>query len=161
MLSSELSVPKGLTHLSSSLPMEPQEGFWWHEGALINGIEIFQNDFSISVEMISNINNSSWVLTTVYAPCTPTGKRVFLDWFKNIQMPKQTEWLIVGGFNLIKKPKDRNKEGGDITEMFLFNDAINTLGLVKLPLYGKHYTWTNKQFSPLLERLDWFFTSNA
>ena len=61
------------------------------------------------------------------------------------------------GFQSNQKPKDRNKEGGDITEMFLFNDAINTLGLVELPLHGRHYTWTNKQLSPLLERLDWFF----
>lgn len=45
--------------------------------------------------------------------------------------------------------------------MFLFNEAINTLGLIELPLHGRHFTWTNKQLSPLLERLDWFFTSNA
>jgi hypothetical protein len=115
------------------------------KGSLFNGIEIFQNDFAILMEMISNINNSSWVLTTIYAPCTPTGKRAFLDWFKSFPMPEQTEWLNIGDFNLIRKPKDRNKEGGDIIEMHLFNDAINTLGHVELPLYGRHYTWTNKQ----------------
>jgi len=32
---------------------------------------------------------------------------------------------------------------------------------VELPLYGKKYTWTSKQPSPLLERLDWFFTSSS
>jgi len=30
-----------------------------------------------------------------------------------------------------------------------------------IPLYGKRFTWTNKQYSPLLERLDWFFTSQS
>lgn len=35
------------------------------------------------------------------------------------------------------------------------------LRLVELPLRGCKYTWTNKQQNPLLERLDWFFTSNA
>jgi len=45
--------------------------------------------------------------------------------------------------------------------MFLFNEAINTLGLIELPLHGRQYTWTNKQFPPLLERLDWFFTTNS
>lgn len=44
--------------------------------------------------------------------------------------------------------------------MLLFNDAINHLGLIELPLYGRRYTWTNKQSSFLLERLDWFFTSS-
>jgi len=43
--------------------------------------------------------------------------------------------------------------------MFLFNEAIDKLGLIELPLHGRHFTWTNKQFPPLLERLDWFFTS--
>lgn len=41
----------------------------------------------------------------------------------------------------------------------MFNAAISALGLVELPLKGKRFTWTNKQHPPLLERLDWFFTS--
>jgi hypothetical protein len=45
--------------------------------------------------------------------------------------------------------------------MFLFNTAISSLGLVELPLHGRQYTWSNKQNTPLLERLDWFFTSVA
>lgn len=49
----------------------------------------------------------------------------------------------------------------NINEMLLFNDAISALGLIELPLFGKKYTWTNKQSSPLLERLDWFFSSSA
>ena len=43
--------------------------------------------------------------------------------------------------------------------MYMFNAAISALGLVELPLKGKRFTWTNKQHPPLLERLDWFFTS--
>jgi hypothetical protein len=31
--------------------------------------------------------------------------------------------------------------------------------LEKLRLHGNKFTWTNKQKSPLLERLDWFFAS--
>jgi len=60
-------------------------------------------------------------------------------------MPELTEWVIVGDFNLIRRPKDRNKEGGDATEMYLFNEAIDTLGLIDLPMLGRHFTWTNKQ----------------
>jgi hypothetical protein len=45
--------------------------------------------------------------------------------------------------------------------MLAFNNAISNLRLVELPLRGCKYTWTNKQQNPLLERLDWFFTSNA
>jgi hypothetical protein len=76
-------------------------------------------------------------------------------------MPDDFKWLVVGDFNLIRAPENRNKEGGNVQEMLAFNNAINNLRLVELPLRGCKYTWTNKQQNPLLERLDWFFTSNA
>ena len=66
---------------------------------------------------------------------------------------------MIGDCNLIRRPEDRNKEGADVQEMFLFNEAISVLDLVEIPLLGRHYTWTNKQAEPLLERLDWFFSS--
>jgi hypothetical protein len=38
--------------------------------------------------------------------------------------------------------------------MLLFNEAISKLGLVELPLKGKHFTWSNKiGFSLLPARL--------
>lgn len=74
-------------------------------------------------------------------------------------MPNDMEWLIVGDFNLYRSPDDRNRSSADINDMLMFNGAISALGLVELPLKGQRYTWTNKQCRPLLERLDWFFTS--
>lgn len=73
-------------------------------------------------------------------------------------MPNEEQWLIVGDFNLIRRPEDRNMPGGDINEIFLFNEAISNLGLIEIPLLGRKFTWTNKQH-PLCLRLDWFFTS--
>jgi hypothetical protein len=40
-------------------------------------------------------------------------------------MLDDVEWIIMGDFNLIRRQEDRNREGANITEMFLFNDAIN------------------------------------
>jgi endonuclease/exonuclease/phosphatase family metal-dependent hydrolase len=73
-------------------------------------------------------------------------------------MPDEVKWLLVGDFNLYRSPIDRNKPG-DHTKMYLFNEAISALGLVELPLKGRRFTWSNKQLNPLLDRLDWFFTS--
>ena len=73
-------------------------------------------------------------------------------------MPPEVNWLLIGDFNLIRKPADRNKPGEDLAEMLLFNEALIALGVVELPLHGQRFTWSNKQLSPLLERLDYFFT---
>jgi len=42
-----------------------------------------------------------------------------------------------------------------------FNQAICALGVIEIPLHGRHFTWSNKQFNPLLERLERFFTSSS
>jgi hypothetical protein len=65
----------------------------------------------------------------------------------------------LGDFNFIRSQDNRNKPGGDVNDMFLFNEIIGHLGLLELPLKGRRYTWSNMQREPLLEQLDWFFTS--
>jgi hypothetical protein len=69
----------------------------------------------------------------------------------------ESDWLVLGDFNLIHRPSDHNKLGGNMHDMLNFNAAVSALRLEKLKLLGNKYTWTNKQASPLLERLDWFF----
>jgi hypothetical protein len=73
-------------------------------------------------------------------------------------MNPEADWLILGDFNLIRKPEDRNKPGGDLGNMFKFNEAINYLGINEIVLQGRKFTWSNMQTSPLLEKLDWIFT---
>lgn len=131
------------------------------KSAIFSGVEIFQNKFAISVEFTSTHNHDCWILTSVYGPCDSEGKEAFLSWFSDIQMPDSVEWLIIGDFNLYRKPEDKNRPGGNVMDMLNFNDVISSLGIVEIPLHGKRYTWTNKQTPPLLERLDWFFTSQT
>jgi hypothetical protein len=128
-------------------------------GSIFSGELAFQNKFSLSVNLTNNLSNEKWLLTNIYGPCHCDQKAVFLDWFSNIDMPDNTDWIIMGDFNFIRKPSDRNKPGGDVNEMLLFNDVISNLGLVELPLKGRKFTWSNMQQDPLLEKLDWFFTS--
>jgi exonuclease III len=112
-------------------------------GALFDGTLEFQNDFSISVKFTSNISSESWYLTNIYGPSQADRKDDFLQWFSNISMPDDTDWLIMGDFNFIRSPNDRNKPGGNISEMFKFNEAISNLGLVEIPLKGRKFTWSN------------------
>lgn len=129
------------------------------KSSIFGGSEIFQNNFAISVEFFSTISNDSWILTSVYGPYDPEGKEAFMSWFENIHMLDEVDWLVVGDFNLYRKTEDRNRPGRSVADMLLFNNAISSLGLVEIPLHGRRFTWTNKQQPPLLERLDWFFSS--
>ncbi|XP_073368071.1 uncharacterized protein [Aegilops tauschii subsp. strangulata] len=54
---------------------------------------------------------------------------------------------------------NRNLPGGDLNDMFIFNEIIGHLGLLELPIKGRSYTWSNMQDDAVLEQLDWFFTS--
>jgi len=128
---------------------------------LFDGSLIFSNDYGISVEFTSKHNAIEWVLTNIYAPCTSAGKVHFLNWFKEIQMPPEILWMILGDFNLLRSPEVRNCPDGDVNEMLHFNESISALDLIEIPLKGKRFTWSNKQHPPLLERLDWFFTSSS
>jgi hypothetical protein len=60
----------------------------------------------------------------------------------------------VGDFNFTRSVEDMNKPGDDSKDIFVFNEIINYLGMVKIPLKGRNLTWYNMQEQPLLEQLD-------
>jgi hypothetical protein len=77
-----------------------------------SGQVIAQNSYAMSVEFVSSYSGAVWVLTNIYAPCTSKGKIEFLNWLHDFELPEGTDWLLVGDFNLIRRPSDRNKPGG-------------------------------------------------
>ena len=58
-------------------------------------------------------------------------------------------------------PTTEAEKGGSINDMLTFNEAINRQALIEIPLKGRIFTWSNMQDAPLLEKLDWCFTSEA
>ena len=67
--------------------------------------------------------------------------------------------MIMGDFNFYGSLSDRNKSGGNMNDIMIFNEIISNLGLLEIPLKGRKYTWSNMQDDPLLEQIDWVFTS--
>jgi hypothetical protein len=112
------------------------------------------------IKFTSVDNNENCHLVCVYGPCHGLDRDNFVSWLYNLQIPSVENWSIVGDFNFITAQDNRNKLGGDINDMFLFNEIIGHLGLLELPIKGRAYTWSNMQRDPLLEQLDWFFTSS-
>ena len=132
----------------------------WNE-SIFKGETLFKNSFSISVKFTSVHNGDSWILTNIYGPCQDEARAEFIDWFQNIVIPDDQNWLIVGDFNYIRYTINRNREGGNVNDMLAFNEAISALALVEIPIKGREYTWSNMQNAPLLEKLDWVFSSES
>jgi hypothetical protein len=55
-------------------------------------------------------------------------------------MLDDTEWLLVGDFNLIHIPSDKNKLGGNVQNMLDFNAAISSPRLEEIKLLGNKFT---------------------
>ena len=128
-------------------------------GNLMKGKVLSQNYYQITIEFTSNLDSTCWYLTNVYGPNSTEGKQEFTDWLMGLNMSQSKLWMILGDFNYIRSPDNRNKPGGDPASMMTFNNIIVNLDLAEIPLKGRAFTWTNKQDQPLLEKLDWIFTS--
>ena len=95
----------------------------------------------------------------MYSPCTEPDRFEFIAWFRGHNIADTENWIFLGDLNFYRSISDRNRPGGNIQDTLIFNDAIGHLGLVELPLKERAFTWSNMQSEPLLEQLDWFFTS--
>ena len=122
--------------------------------ALFAGKLIESNSFGIMVEFMSVHNSQTWTLVSVYGPCQNPARDNFINWLHDITIPDDANWLLLGDFNFMRSMENRNKPGGDINDMFIFNEVIGHLGLIGLPIKGRRYTWTNMQTVPLLEQID-------
>jgi exonuclease III len=131
------------------------------KGSMLDGELLMENEYAQSVEFMLKLNGQKWILTNIYAPSTPEGKMVFLRWFREIYLPDDQMWIIVGDFNLIRNPDNRNKPGGDINLMIAFNEALSKLGVIEIPMHGQSFTWSNMKHNPLLKKLDWVFVSQS
>ena len=115
--------------------------------------------FALRLKVTAIHNLVSWELITVYGPTREPTRTNFVAWLYGLEFQQDDLCLMVGDFNFYRSTSNRNKSGANINDMFIFNDIIQELGLLELPLKGRNYTWSNMQEQPLLQQLDWFFTT--
>lgn len=128
-------------------------------GSLFDGSVIEIQQFAISVHFSSRLDLNIWKLVCVYGPCLEPARSNFVYWLKNLDIQDTKSCIVLGDFNFYRSLEDRNRSDGNFQDTLIFNEIIDHLGLVELPLKGRAYTWSNMQNEPLLEQLDWFFTS--
>lgn len=113
------------------------------------------------MKFTNRLDNSCFFLSNVYGPLHALGKLAFITWMLNLDTSSLEDWLLAGDFNLYRSVEDRNKPGGDIGDMQMFNDLISNLELVDIPFSGRSFTWSNMQIDPLLIKLDWVFCNSS
>ena len=89
-----------------------------------------------------------WKLVNIYGPCQGDQRTSFTNWLFDLDIPSTEDWLLLGDFNYIRSPDNRNKPGGDVNDMFTFNDFIREQCLTDLPIKGRNFTWSNMQQTP-------------
>jgi len=129
------------------------------KSAVFSGLVMHCESFALSVHFTATQSAQEWVLLNIYGPCHGQAREQFIQWLYNLNIPDTEDWLLLGDFNFIRSPNNRNRSGGDANDMFIFNDWIRSQHLTEIPIKGRKYTWSNMQENPLLEQLDWFFTS--
>lgn len=112
---------------------------------------------TLSVHLASTLNNFSFFITNVYAPASPELRPAFPDELKSIVTPPATPWMIAGDFNMIRYSHEKNNANFRFAEAEAFNQCVNDMNFVELPLLDRNYTWSNKRSAPTLERLDRVF----
>jgi hypothetical protein len=81
------------------------------------------------------------------------GGKNFVQWLNSLDTSSYDLWIIMGDFHMIRSNEDRNRPGGNSSNMLLFNSMIQLHDLEEIPLKGiRSYTWSNLQDTPLLEK---------
>jgi hypothetical protein len=50
----------------------------------------------------------------------------FINWLNNIQISDQENWTFIGDFNFHRSLENRNREGGNMNDVMIFNEVITT-----------------------------------
>jgi hypothetical protein len=76
----------------------------------------------------------------VYGPCIGDLRDDFVKWLFDLNIPTDEDWLLLGDFNFIRSPANRNKPGGNVNDMLIFNDFIRRQNLTELQIKGRRFT---------------------
>jgi exonuclease III len=147
--------PRHLDHFAFAPSIGASSGLitLWNNN-LFDGSVVHCNSYAITIKLHCRQDNKTFHVTNVYGPSNPLQKLRFITWLMNLDTSDFVDWLLAGDFNLIRFPKNRNKPGGELTEMNMFNKLISDLDLAEIPFCGRSFTWSNMQSDPLMVKLD-------
>jgi exonuclease III len=108
---------------------------------------------SVTVCLKYTASGYSFHLTNIYTLPDHRDIDAFLHELSDIATYPDRSWLLVGDFNLTRSPSDKNTVSFQASLAAAFNNTIEKLALVELPLLDRLFTWSNNRSSPTLARL--------
>jgi hypothetical protein len=133
----------------------------WDPSILTLDNHSISNAYCLSTSFSSNSSEHTFSVTNVYAPSDHRNSPLFLSSLSDLAPSFTGPWLLAGDFNLVRSQQDKNTTVSNPALISAFNDKINEIGLLELPLVGCRFTWTSKRDEPTLARLDRAFHNAA
>lgn len=133
-----------------------------HSGGILMGIDmdiydigaIDEGDFYVKFILCNKNDCFKWALTVVYGPAQNDRKDAFLTELVQL-VSRETLPIVIGGdFNILRCPKDKNKDNFQSRWPFMFNAVIDSLNLKEIEMSGRQFTWANRLPNPTYEKLD-------
>jgi hypothetical protein len=103
-------------------------------GSVFSGEVVQTNKFAVTVKFTSTHNSQVWILSTIYGPCNGPDRDGFVNWLNNLHIEAEDIWMFAGDFNFYRSVTDRNKDGGNMHDIMIFNEIISNLGLLEIPV---------------------------
>jgi hypothetical protein len=121
----------------------------------------YQKTYSLTTAFISTTNDLAFSVTNVYTSSDHRLTPDFVAEMVSLHASVRSPWLVVGDYNLIRYPNEKNNNNFDTNLAASFKGLIRDVGWFELPLSDRLYTWSNQQENPVLVRLNHAFFNTA
>uniref|UniRef100_A0A8R7VHU8 Endonuclease/exonuclease/phosphatase domain-containing protein n=1 Tax=Triticum urartu TaxID=4572 RepID=A0A8R7VHU8_TRIUA len=122
--------------------------------AAVMGQVVALHKFHVTVRMSSTTTNTSFLLTTVYAPCLNSERPSFFDVVSSVVGSPDLPWVVLGDFNMYRYAHEKSRGQINWNLMECFNAWIRGHGLDDVWIDNRLFTWSKKRDLPTLVRLD-------
>ncbi|XP_073355257.1 uncharacterized protein [Aegilops tauschii subsp. strangulata] len=92
---------------------------------------------------------------------TDMDKVAFMQELVDVRELHAGPWAIMGDFNLLVSPQDKNNDVINRRMIARFRNKANQLEVKEMYLNGRKFTWSNERQRPTMEKIDHVFTTNC
>jgi exonuclease III len=133
-----------------------------HSGGMLLGLRddmfevggVDQGRFFLSATVMHRNARFKFELIGVYGPADHAMSALFLAELESKVQSSQFPVVIIGDFNLIQGPQDKNNNNINWPLVNAFNECIANLALKEISRSGARFTWSNRQSNPVRSVLD-------